>query len=103
MRKLLVAFWLCGAAAGQALPGAADLKKTTPQSAGKVAKAPHSHRPPWHCIRRLGEMEVNLAVRLSSIGIRDSGLDNKFESAQGQALAGRRRPGMAPVEHLGAR
>ena len=42
MRKLLVAFWLCGMAAGQAPPGAADLNKATPQLAGKTARNTHT-------------------------------------------------------------
>lgn len=103
MRNMLVAFWLCGMAAGQVRSGGADLKKATPQLIGKTAGNTHSNRSPWHCVRRLGEMEVNLAIRLSSIGIRDSDLDDKFESAQGQGLADGHRPRLMPAEHLGAK
>lgn len=76
MPKLLLAFWLCGVAAGQAVPDAAHPADAAPQAAGKADKARRAHRRPWRYIRRLGEMEVNLAIRLSSIGIHDPAPDD---------------------------
>jgi len=102
MPKLLVALWLCGVAAGQALPGTDHLTDSTPRSASNTAKASHAPRFPWHYMRRLGEMEVNLAVRLSSIGIRDTGPDGKAEGGRVQQAAAKTHPGTA-VERVAAK
>ena len=39
-------------------------------------------------MRRLGQMEVNLAMRLSSIGIPDAGLDSNAEGGPVRQAAG---------------
>lgn len=100
MPKLQVALWLCLLTAGQALPGAAQLKGKTLRPAGKSASAAHAHRLPWPYVRRLGKMEVNLAIRLSSIGIRDAEPDDKLESQQIQEPAGVSHPGITPAGYM---
>jgi len=92
MPKLFAALWLCGVAAGQALPSSDHAKETAPRSAGNTAKAPHAHRFPWHYMRHLGEIEVNLAIRFSSIGIRDAGLDSNAEGGQVRQAVGNTLP-----------
>ena len=100
MAKLAAALWLCGVAVGQDFPRPAPVNEAMPPSAAKSAKAPHARRSPWHYMRRLGEMEVNLAIRFSSIGIRDAGSDDELEGRQVQEPAGVSHPGNTPAGYL---
>lgn len=79
MKEVLLALLMSAVAlAGhRTLPTAAGLNKPAPHSADKPVGKFATRRSPFRFIRRLGEMEVNLDVRISSVGICDSEINGK--------------------------
>ncbi len=81
-------------AAGQSLPKPPEPRQEASRLGGKS---------PWHCLRRLGEMEVNLVIRFSSLGIRSSNPDGKGKAPRVAKVAHRRHPEQAALEPAGSR
>jgi hypothetical protein len=94
MKAMLLTLAACAAAPGQSLPKPAEFHETAPRPAGKS---------PWHCLQRLGEMEVNLVIRLSSVGIRSPDVSGKNKSRPRVKAARQRRPVEAAMEPVRSR
>jgi hypothetical protein len=72
MKALLLPLLVCAVSAGQGLVKPAAFTEGVSHTTSEPRAKPRRHRSPLHYVKRLAEMEVNLAFQFSSIGIRDT-------------------------------